>query len=419
MLLNFRKIENNQIIFVCNLLIALFFVTVLTFKKGYSYVPMALGIIATLSWLFYRFKRKIHWQMDKEEKYFIFSLIAYFLTFVMSAVFNGDGFREIDNPSRILLLIPLIFFFKLYPIKKVILFHFIPIGALLVGLLAVYHKFVLKLTKPFPGIMSIQAGDIAIILSLFSITIAFFWFAQKQNKIGILYIIFSGLGLLASVLTGARGGWIAFPFCFLLILLFNFKQINKKILTLSTLLLIAAVSLFIYKPEFGIQKRYNVAKNDINLYFAKGHKHSSLGARFDMWENAFIAISEKPVLGYGSSGYETFKKEQVKSKKMAKTTLKFNSLHNQYLEAFVKRGVIGFAGLMAVLLVPLIIFARRLKTEDTAVKCLAVLGIVHITSHMVFFLSQSFLAHNSGSIFYFFVLILLYHLIKQKENTHQ
>lgn len=419
MLLNFRKIENDQIIFICNLLIALFFVTVLTFKKGYSYVPMTLGIIATLTFLFYRLKLKVKWQWDKEDKYLILALIAYFFTFALSAVFNGDGFREIDNPSRILLFIPLIFFFKLYPIKKTTFLHFVPIGALVVGLLAVYQRFILKLAKPFPGIMSIQAGDIAIVLGLFSIAISFYWFAQKKNSIGILYIIFAGFGVLASILTGARGGWIAFPLCFLLILFFNFKQINKKILTFSSLLFVLAISLFIYRPEFGIQKRYNAAKHDITQYFEKGNKKTSLGARFDMWENGLIAITEQPILGHGSSGYEEFKQKQLESKKMVKTTLEFNSLHNQYLEAFVKRGAIGFTGLMAILFVPFIIFARRLKTEDTSIKCLAVLGIVHITSHMFFFLSQSFLAHNSGSIFYFFVLILLYHLIKQKENSHQ
>ncbi|MDD0823421.1 O-antigen ligase [Mannheimia sp. AT1] len=415
MLLNFKKIEKAHIVFFCNLLIATFFVTVLSFKKGYSYIPMALGIIATLTFLFYRFKLKVKWQLDKEDKYFIFSLIAYFLTFVMSAIFNGDGFREIDNPSRILLLIPLIFFFNLYPIKKTTIFHFIPIGAFMVGGLAIYQKFVMKLPKPFPETMHIQAGNISILLGLLSIAIAFYWFSEKKNKIGILYIVFAAFGLLASILTGARGGWIAFPACFLLIFFFNFKVINKKIIYFSTLLLAVSLSLFIYKPEFGIQKRYKEAERDVIHYIEKGNKNTSLGARFDMWENALIAISEKPLLGHGSRGYEKFKKKQVESNQMAKTTLGYNSLHNQYLESFVKRGILGFIALLAILITPFLIFIKRLKTNDTAIKCIAILGIIHIISHSFFFLSQSSLAHNSGSLFYFFVLVVVYYLIKKKE----
>lgn len=414
MLLNFRKIDKNHIVFFSNLLVGLFFVTVLTFKKGYSYVPMALGIIATLTFLVYHFKLKVKWEWDKEDKYLIFSLIAYFFTFMLSVLFNGDGVREIDNPSRILLFISLIFFFTLYPIKKTTLFHFVPIGALVVGLLAVYQKFVLKWHKPFPDTMHIQAGNISILLGLLSIAIAFYWFSQHRHKIGIFYILCATMGLLASILTGARGGWISFPACFLLILFFNLKQINKKLLVASAILLALMLSLFIYKPEFGIQKRYKAAKNDITLYVEKGNKNTSLGARFDMWENALSAIGEKPILGHGSLGYEVFKTKKVESKQMAKSTLKFNSLHNQYLEAFVKRGTVGFLALIAILFVPLVMFAKRLKAHDPSVRCIAVLGIVHITSHMFFFLSQSSLAHNSGSLFYFFVLVLLYYLMKQK-----
>ncbi|HGO5856168.1 TPA: O-antigen ligase family protein [Mannheimia haemolytica] len=414
--LNFKKIDNSHIALFCNVLVATFFVTVLTFKKGYSYVPMALGIIATLSFLFYRFKLKQKWLLDKEDKFFIFSLIGYFLTFAMSAIFNGDGVREVDNSSKILLLIPIIFFFQIYPIKKETLFHFIPIGALVVGLLAIYQKFILNLPKPFPETMHIQAGNISILLALFSIAIAFYWFSQKQTKTCILYFACSAFGLLASILTGARGGWVAFPICILLILFFNFRYIRKQVIYVIVLLLTLPLALFIYKPEFGIQQRLNEAETDITRYIEKKDKTTSLGARFDMWENAVIAISEKPILGHGSSGYEEFKKKQVAAQQMAKTTLKFNSLHNQYLESFVKRGIIGFIALIAVLFIPLSIFVRRLNTNNNALKCIAVLGIIHIIAHSFFFLSQSFLTHNSGSIFYFFVLILLYQLVKQKEH---
>ncbi|HDL5700307.1 TPA: O-antigen ligase family protein [Mannheimia haemolytica] len=223
--------------------------------------------------------------------------------------------------------------------------------------------------------------------------------------------------MLASILSGARGGWIAFPFCFLMILAFNFRHINKKIIACCAILLTIILTLFIYKPEFGIQKRYQQAINDIYHYTEKGNKNSSLGARFDMWENALTAINEKPILGHGSSGYESFKQKQVQSKQMAKSTLRFNSLHNQYLESFVKRGIIGFIVLIAILVIPLAIFIKRLKTNDLTLKCIAVIGIIHIISHSFFFLSQSFLAHNSGSIFYFFILILLYHLVRYKEKN--
>ncbi len=91
-------------------------------------------------------------------------------------------------------------------------------------------------------------------------------------------------GLFASILTGARGGWLAFiPICFFILFL-NLRQLNKKAIFLILLALISSLSFFISKPEFGIQKRYNAAKNDIIVFLEKGNRHSSLGARFDMWK---------------------------------------------------------------------------------------------------------------------------------------
>ncbi|HGO5855204.1 TPA: O-antigen ligase family protein, partial [Mannheimia haemolytica] len=377
MFLNVNKTEKPQITLFVNILVAAFFVTVLTFKKGYSYVPMTLGVIATLSFLYYRFKLKIKWQLDKEDKYFIFALIGYFLVFPISVISNQDSIRIIDNPSRVLLFIPLLFLFKLFPIRKDIIFYIIPIGSLLVGIIAIYQKLILGLPKPFPETMHIQAGNISMILGLFSIVIGCYWFTQSKIKIGLFSISCAAFGLLASILTGARGGWIAFPFCFLLILIFNLQHINKKVIIFISLLLSVALAIFIARPEFGIQQRYNEAKSDIIGYFEQGNKNSSLGARFDMWENAIAAITEKPILGHGGIGYDDFREKQMKANQMAETTT-FNSLHNQYLEAFVKRGIIGFISLISIMVIPLIIFSRRLKNHDNRLKCISILGIIHI-----------------------------------------
>ena len=84
-----------------------------------------------------------------------------------------------------------------------------------------------------------------------------------------------------------------------------------------------------------------------------------MGARFDMWENAFVAIKESPIFGHGSRGYELFRNKQIESGSMAKTTLQFNSLHNQFLESWVKRGLLGFIGLIVILFVPFIYFMKN------------------------------------------------------------
>ncbi len=67
--------------------------------------------------------------------------------------------------------------------------------------------------------MRIQSGNIAILLSLFSIAIAFLLAFKKELKLA-LPPGFCHVCYLASILTGARGGWLAFiPICFFILFL--------------------------------------------------------------------------------------------------------------------------------------------------------------------------------------------------------
>lgn len=417
MLTQLHFFQRKQAIFCLNLLVALFFSTVLVFKKGYGYVPMVLGSISLIYTIFYFSKLKQKWQLEQSDKWFIFAFVFYFITFLLSIFINKDSFREIDSPSRILLFIPLILLFSQFPLKIKTILYAIPLGAIVTGIVALFQKFYLGYPKPFIEVMRIQAGNIAISLATLSLVIAIYFAIQKQYKAALFSSIGVLLAMSTSALSGARGGWVGLPIVLLTILVLYRQQINKKIIVSIVAVIGIALTALIANPKFGIEQRYNAAKSDITLYLEKNNKSTSLGARFDMWENALVAIKESPIFGHGSKGYELFKDKQIKTNQMAKSTLQFNSLHNQFLESWVKRGFIGFIGLMLVTLMPLVYFLRQLNNQSLEIKCIAVLGISHILSHLFYFTSQSFLAHNSGAMFYFFVLTLFYCLIRHRKQS--
>ena len=396
--------------FIINLLVALFFATVLIIPKGYSYTPLLLSCIS----LIYFFKLRKEYRFIPEDKKLIFSFLFYVFTFLLSIIVNKDGIRELDNPSRILLFIPLLILFDYFPIKNKIILYAIPFGGLVTGCVALFQKFVLGYEYPFPETMRIQMGDIAVSLATFSIVISIYFIIKKEYKSALFGIIASTLAMSTSALSGARGGWIGLPIIFFVILFLYRQHITKSSILSLIAILGIGVSTLISVPKFGIEKRYEAAKSDIIRYLEKDNKNTSLGARFDMWNNALTSIKEAPILGHGSIGYDQFREKQVKSKQMAKTTLRFKSLHNQYLESWAKRGFIGFIGLMLVILTPLFFFINKLNTHNLESKCIAILGISHILSHIFYFMSQSFLTHNSGSIFYFFTCVVLYSLIKRE-----
>lgn len=405
-------IQEKHLTFTINLLVSLFFLTVLIIPKGYNYAPIILSAIG----LIYFIPLKKILSFSSEDKKLIFSFLFYFSTFLLSIIINKDGMREIDNPSRLLLFIPLLLLFKNFPIKRKTILYAIPSSALITGCVALFQKSALGYEKPFPETMHIQMGDIAISLAISSLIISIYFSIKKEYKSALFGVIGLIPAVSTSALSGARGGWIGFPIVFFIVLFLYRKYINKKLILSLFIITTLGFSTLLSSSKFRIEQRYNEAKSDIINYFEESNKDTSLGARFDMWENALIAIKEAPIFGHGSGGYNQFRDRQVSTGQMAKTTLGFNSLHNQYLESWVKRGIIGFIGLILVILTPLFFFIRNLNTENLEIKCIAILGVTHIISHLFFFTSQSFLAHNSGNIFYFFTLLIFYCLIKRKQT---
>ena len=95
----------------------------------------------------------------------------------------------------------------------------------------------------------------------------------------------------------------------------------------------------------------------------------------------------------------------------------FTHAHNQYLDDLSKRGIIGLLALLAVLFIPLRAFMKKLNTTNDEVKLIATLGVAHILSVMIYGLSQGFLVHNSGTIFYFFLTIVFYTAIRTRQKA--
>ncbi len=375
-------------------------------------MPMTLGGISVIYLLLYIFKFKKKWELDKDDKWLIFAFLAYFSTFVMSAIVHGDGFRVIDNPSRVLLFIPLILLFSQFPIGTKVLLHTIPTGSAITGLIAIYEKFVLNFDKPFYEIVSIQAGDIAMTLGSLTLTISIYLYTKKQYKLTIIYFLFALLGMYSSILTLTRGALISLIFTIPLSILLYRKQLNKKLIVICILLPITLISFSISSPI--IKSRINLIKTEIHNYIENKDKTSSIGARLDMWKGTIFAAKEKPILGWGDKGYSQFKQELVKKKIVFYYVTHFSSEHNQYLDTLAKRGLVGLIALLSIFFVPFVYFYKKYK-ENEINQSIAVLGFIHITTVMAYCLTQSFFSHNSGSIFYFFGLVIFYCALKHQK----
>ncbi|OOF59544.1 O-antigen ligase family protein [Rodentibacter myodis] len=407
--------KQNLLPLLANFSISFFFLSVLSFKGGHNVAPFLL-IALGVGYGIYGLIKKFQWNLSKEEKWLIYSYIFYFAVFLLSLLINGGKGRELDNPSRAVLLIPAFILLLRMPLKFCALIYAIPLGSVIAGLVALYDKFILHSQMAYsPRTMHIQGGDIAMSLGLFSLVVGLYYWQKSQRKMTALCIVASLFGVLGSILSTARGGWIALP-----IMVFAMLWIYRRFLSkgfffgLISLFVIAIIGVT-NMPNSRVMERLHFIQNDIARY-EKNNANTSLGARFEMWKSAVLMIKEKPILGWGTIGATEKRKQDVKTKTVLGNIGQFDHAHNQYLDDFSKRGIVGFLAFLAILLVPLRQFSFRLKSTSSEVKLLATLGTVHILSVMIYCLSQGFFTHNSGNIFYFFLTIVFYAMLKQAEK---
>ena len=409
--------KQNWLATLINFAVTLFFLSIFIVKGGYNAAPSLLMLIG-LGYGVYALIKKPLLNLSKVDKWLIYSYLFYFLTFVLSLCINGGKMRDLDTASRVVFLIPVLLLLLKYPIKTCVLSYSIPLGGIVSVCIALYDKFILNLNPDQnPRIMHIQGGDISMSLGILSLIIALYAYQKREVKLTVLSVIGALCGIVGSLLSTARGGWVALPILLIVILWIYRHSLSKRFfLTFFGIIAVASVGIS-QMPNNRIMERIDVARKDIQLYLDNKDGNTSLGARFEMWKSALEMVKENPLFGWGIQGATEKRKQETKEKIATGNIGQFTHAHNQYLDDLSKRGIIGLLALLAVLFIPLRSFMKNLKTANNEIKLIATLGVTHILSVMIYGLSQGFLVHNSGTIFYFFLTIVFYTAIRTRQKA--
>ena len=389
-----------------------FFTLLLVFPKGYNYGSTAL-LVASVLFVFYSIYKKIKIiEIIKQNSSIFFVVSLYLLTALFFIVLHGDKFKLIDNPLRAFLFLSVIIFVIYTKAKFDVLLYCIPVGSFVAGLVALYQYYVLHLPSAFWEQMKIQSGDIAMSLGAFSFIIALYLFDIKKTRFALVTAIAGLFGVLASVLSFARGGWVGVPLIFVFVLYMYRNMISKKLLSVVVLsILVGGISLSTNEQFVG---RILDVKNNLSHY-SQNSKDGSIGARLDMWKMGVDAFIEHPISGWSLKALDEYKKSLADKGIVSREFTVYSHLHNQFIDELAKKGILGGVAILGIFLVPLCSFYRKQKisTNNKKIKLLTTLGIVHVLSTMSYCLTQAFLTHNSGNIFYFFSLVLFWSFMQK------
>ncbi len=285
------------------------------------------------------------------------------------------------------------------------------LGAIGAALMALWQLQVQHLDRAQGFTNAIQFGNLALLLGLHAGVWALHTRVPRERAVGALG---AACGLLASVASGSRGGWITLPLLLLVALWLRYPAHDETRARRGWRALLATVAvcaLLALLP--GVQHRAEKAADEYQRQEQR-QDDSSIGLRLAFWRQAWADGLARPWVGVGQGGYEQRQREAVARGDMPPQAVLFNHAHNEWLDMFAKRGLLGVAGLLLFYAVPGLLFWRSLRSvagaqapPDAPTRHAAALcGLITVLGFAGFGMTQVMFAHNNGNMMYLLCISL-------------
>lgn len=254
---------------------------------------------------------------------------------------------------------------------------------------------------------AIQFGNLALLLALWSWVWARQSVQRQERWLGYAAALLGGY---ASFASGSRGGWIVAPVLVLMVLLLDRPVLrepgkNRLRRTLAACGLVVGLTLAaLAVPQ--IQERSRLAAQEVHSWRVSGEADNSVGQRLEHWTMAWHLALQKPVLGWGQTAYDQHKQALVAAGRVSPVLLDFNHAHQEWLDMFAKRGLVGVLGLALFFAVPALVYwplRQRHGQARSASSALALCGLLTVVGFAGFGMTQVMFAHNNAHIMYLFM----------------
>ncbi|XAV88646.1 MAG: O-antigen ligase family protein [Candidatus Symbiodolus clandestinus] len=261
------------------------------------------------------------------------------------------------------------------------------------------------------GCFSLLFGCISLILPV-SITHS----AGLKRLLFLLKILGFISGITAAIYSGSRAAFAALPL--LLWLLFIHKRSRPSLLvTLGGLCLMMFIIAGLL-TQTRLLNRIFEGIHDLNVYSTD--RNTSIGARFQMWQIAWSAFIEQPILGIGRGSYGDLLLCGKYQQAIAVFLFGFRHAHNEYLNAAAEMGILGLLATLLVLLIPGLFFYKHRHTTAATTRFAATAGLMIVIGHATFCLFDALFLISCQTTFYSLsVVILIAVIVNQQANPAQ
>ena len=390
---------------LCNGLLFLLPLVALLNQGGVSlcsflFVLAGLFLLGEVPALMARHGRQIRWVLLA----FFINFLCVLASYVLRA---AEPLGTLEKPLRMLFCASaLLCVLALRPDRKSLWWGLM--GGTLAGAVYVsYQRWGLHVDRPGGVINAITFGDLALCM-------------------GLLSLAALAAGLVASIATGARGGWLALPVVFPVLFACRPAWRARSVALLGMLVLGLLVGAYLL-PQTGVRERVAIGVRDVQGYADGASAFTSIGLRFEMWKAGALLIARHPLAGAGIVSYKAEIRTDVAAGKLGPLILQAEHLHNDALQVLVTGGVAGLLAWAATLLAPLLFFMKFLKRPGqagpgragtpqggpgpvgsaTQATPLALAGVLLVLCYMSFGLTEAIFWSMRASLFYALMIFIL------------
>ena len=391
----------------------LFSALALAVTSGYSFGALTLLLASTcLLW------KRPRLNLQRRDYLMLGTLLLYFAIFTANMLYHADPARELDMPLRALLAVPVLLLLLAYPPRAEAWWAGVAVGAIAGTILSIWQFMVLDMPRPLAATSNaIHYGNISILLGMLAMCGLDWASMQPRRWLWRAAMLLGCLaGIIGSIISGSRGGWIALPVCLIFFVIHHSRRHGKRYLVIGLLALAGLSTVAYVLPHSTVKERITLGISNIHTFENRGEVDTSIGQRIEMWRTAIDMSQQRPWTGLGRNGYMEQKSMLVDEGKANVAIRRHTNAHNDYLDTLVKRGIIGVMALLALFLVPLLLFARALRQSAPAAQPYALAGVVLCTCYMIFGLTTSSLTLNIGIIMLVFPMVILWAMLRQQER---
>jgi len=380
---------------------------------------LGLGLLA-LAGFGVAYQQRGSGQASREEKLLYFAVSFFFLVALLVTLLGGvedGGIKKLSKFARLLLVIPVYVFLRRVGVSLAAIWYGLVAGAVVAAGVAVYQVFGPLHYPRAKGITNpIIFGDVALILGGMSLAGAG-WFAARARWQIVLPIVAVLAGLLASVLSQSRGGWVAIPFLLVILSWYAWTRMPRWQIIAGIGLFFTVLGAVYLVPETGVSTRIHQVIERAGQYLQADNpdlrvKNSST-IRIEMWKASWQIYLANPVVGIGWGHFKEEAQALVDQGLRQPFAAILGHPHNQFFSAMANGGTLAFVAILLLFLLPaklLLDVIRRGKTPDT--QRLALAGLLLIVAYMIFGFSEAILERVRPVSFFAFYLAVIFAAIQ-------